>query len=115
MKKYIIQDTITNKETNEVQIYFTGRNGYVHDEDSFYWCDGYTRRCYAEKKIAHEIKWFSGIHGQAIDDMHCIEGDKWYHEYKILEIECGEMEQYEKIWIISNNYRNQDRKNLKSL
>lgn len=90
MKKYVIQDTITNKETNEVQTYFTGRDGYVHNDLCF--VDGYVKKSYAEKKIAHEIKWFSGMHGEKIDDMHCIEGGKWYHEYQILEIECTEME-----------------------
>lgn len=88
MKKYIIKDTITNQETKEIQVYFMGKDGYIHDEQTFYWCDGYKRRCDAEKKIAKEIKWFSGIHGQTIDSKHCIEGKKWYHEYEILEISC---------------------------
>lgn len=88
MKKYIIKDTIVNIENGEEHVYFMGKDGYVHDERTFYWCDGYTRECYAIKKIKKDMNFFIRfIKGsKIINDMECFESIKWKHTYEILVI-----------------------------
>lgn len=76
MKKFIIKDTITNLETKEKLVYFTGKDDYVHDD--IYFVDGYSRKHFAEQKIQRELNWYGGN----------IESKKWLHEYEILEISC---------------------------
>ena len=42
MKKYVVKDTIKNKDTKEIVIFYTGVDGYVHN---FPECaDGYIRK-----------------------------------------------------------------------
>lgn len=87
MKKYILQDKVINLKTDEVMIFFTGKDGYVHDENDFYYCEGYKQRKFIEKKIKDEIK-FHARHNEkyAIDESHCLESGKYLHHYTILEV-----------------------------
>ena len=88
MKKYAIKDRITNVMTGETREYFTGKDDYIHDD--LYWVDGYTRKSFAEKKIANEIKFLSSMNGgKKIDEQRCIESNIWFHTYEIIEIDCG--------------------------
>ena len=82
-KKYIIKDTITNTETGKVLVYFTGVDGYVHDESDFYFCEGYSRRGCALNNIKKSANF---INCKPLNDMEYLEGEKWHHVCEILEI-----------------------------
>ena len=87
MKKYIIKDTLTDIETGVELIYFLGKDGYVHDESSFYWCDGYKRKGFALKKIESDILFYIRFcKGKLIKNMVCEESGRWVHHYEILTI-----------------------------
>lgn len=80
MKTYVVKDTIINLETLETQVYYTGKDGYVHDFPKY--AEGYTAVHFASKKIAKEIASLTKI-----DDANCLEGGKWLHHYEIVEVE----------------------------
>lgn len=82
MKTYVVKDTIINLETEERQVFYTGVDGYVHDDSTLALCDGYKNRKNAEKKINREVNYYTKI-----DDNHCIESGKWFHHYEIVEVE----------------------------
>ena len=80
MKKYVVKDTIINLTTLETQVYYTGKDGYVHAETA--WADGYSAIRFAVGNIKRSMEGFTKI-----DDTHCLEGSKWFHHYEIIEIE----------------------------
>lgn len=91
MIKYALKDTITDNRNGETNVYFSGKDGYIHDELTY--VDAYTRKHFVERKIKNEISFLSAmIGGKYIDERHCIESKYWEHEFEIVEIECKEME-----------------------
>jgi len=82
-KKYIIKDTLTNKKTGEVLVYFTGVDGYVHSENDFYFCEGYTYKKSALNRIAKDSHF---LNNEPINELEYIEGGIWWHKCEILEI-----------------------------
>ena len=82
MKTYIIKDKIINIETKEVQIYYMGKDGFVHGEDKF--CEGYSKPHFAKAKIKRDMDNYFNI---KLDDTHSIENKTWLHIYEIIEME----------------------------
>lgn len=88
MKKYAIKDRITNLMNGEIREYFTGKDGYIHDELKY--VEPYQRIFFAEKNIANEIRFLSNTNGgKEIDERRCIESEIWFHTFEIIEIDCG--------------------------
>lgn len=83
MKTYIVKDTIINLKTKEIQTYYFGKDGYVHDELDY--VDGYTRPVYAQDRIKREVTWY-----EKLNDNHALESNNWLHIYNIIEYEKGE-------------------------
>lgn len=80
MKKYVVKDTIINLTTLETQIYYTGKDGYVHDKPE--WADGYLAVRFAVDNIKRSMEGFTKI-----DNSHCLESGKWFHHYEIMELD----------------------------
>ena len=80
MKKYVVKDTIINLETLESQVYYTGKDGYVYDKAE--WTDGYSAIRFALASIKRNMEGFTKI-----NDIHCLESNKWLHHYEVIEIE----------------------------
>ena len=85
-KKYIIQDTITNTETGEILRFYTGADGYVHDDSDFYFCDGYIRKGCAINCIKKSARFCHSELTQKGNNYEYTEGGKWSHLCTILEI-----------------------------
>lgn len=86
MKTYIVEDKIINLKTKETMIYYTGKDGYVHDFIEF--VDGYKKPSFAQNKINKELE--TGINMVKLDDNHGLENDRWLHIYTIVEYMVAE-------------------------
>ena len=86
MKTYVVKDIIHNTQTGETSTYYTGKDGYVHDEPEF--ADGYKLTKAAQKKIDREKAWYVRWQkAKVINENSIIESDKWVHTYSIVEKE----------------------------
>ena len=87
MKKFILKDVVVDLKLGKVDVYYTGKDGYVHDESTFYFCDGYSQKRFLEQKIQKDVKWHSRNNEKyAIDEYHVIESGRWLHSYSIMEV-----------------------------
>lgn len=81
MKTYIVEDKIINLETKETMTFYTGKDGYIHDEPEY--CDGYIRPIYAQNKIKNELEHSCNM--EKLDNNHGLEGKRWLHIYQVIE------------------------------
>ena len=86
MKKFIVKDTLVNTKTGEEKIYYMGKDGYVHDDSTFFYCDGWKRERFAREYIKKDMNFHLRYsNGKIINDYECFEYD-WKHIYEILVI-----------------------------
>lgn len=86
MKKFVIKDITHNTHSGETFTFYTGTDGYVHDEAQY--ADGYKYRKVAQKKIDTEKAWYlNHQHGQVINENTIIESNRFIHTYSIVEVE----------------------------
>lgn len=82
MKTYIVKDKLINIQTKEIQIYYMGKDGYVHGEAEY--CDGYSKPHFAKQKIKRDM---DNYFNSKLDETHSIENGTWLHIYEVVEIE----------------------------
>ena len=82
MKRYAVKDTIIKLTTLETHVYYTGKDGYVHDDTDY--LDGYTKPHFAQAKIEREI---DGHFIKRIDNNNALESGVWLHHFEVVEYE----------------------------
>ena len=81
--KYIIKDTIIDAKSRDLekQIYYIGKDGYVHDFPEY--ADGYSKKGYASRYIKKQLTAYGC---SPINEVSTLESFRWMHIYEIIEV-----------------------------
>lgn len=87
MKKYVIKITQIDLENGGIQLFYFGKDGYVHDDPNY--ATGWKARRFAEDYIKRDVKsaWRRPIGVGKLAENNCIENERWLNHYDILEVE----------------------------
>lgn len=87
MKKYVVKESVQNITTGEQQIWYMGKDGYIHDERTKEFADGYARKGDAERKISREKAWYITWQKAKVLNENSIQDNNWIYTYSIEERE----------------------------
>ena len=87
MKKYVVKDSIINIKTGEQQTWYIGKDGYVHDERTKEFADGYARKGDAQRKINRDKAWYITWEKAQVINPYTIQERDWLHVMTIEERE----------------------------
>ena len=85
MKKYVVKINQFDLETGETNLFFIGKDGYVHGDSEY--AVGWKLKRFAEEYIQRDMKGNYWKRGFSLYPNNVIENEKWISHYSIIEVE----------------------------